>query len=239
MPKKQYRKKGNQKVTKKQVSQMIKAGINNYSGLKFYPINPKRVYRRLIYDEKVEISTTTSDLAQTVFYTANSIHDPYLPLGGVTAQGFEQIMGTSTRPDLGLYKRYTVLKAHIRCDFVAVGLGGQYIGINVAENNTNITDASRLMGNKSNKYKVLTGVSAKGYQTVTHTVDVAKWHGSDVRDDDRFSGTRTTDPSDRLYFMMWAADVTNTVTQHTLSVNVRITYDVMFSEPLTLAQGTS
>lgn len=239
MPKKQYRKKRNKGVTKKEVSRMIKSGVSNYSGLRFYSINPKKVYRRMIYDEKVEMTTPPSDLATTVFYTGNSIHDPYLPLGGVTVQGFEQIMGTSTRPDLGLYRRYTVLKAHIVVNFVATGLGAQYVGINLTEDNTNITDASQLMGNKSCKFKVMTGMSANGYTTVKHSVDLAKWHGSDVRDDDRFSGTRTTDPSDKLYFMIWAADVTNTASTYLLSANVRISYDVMFSEPLTLAQGTS
>lgn len=161
--------------------------------------------------------------------SANSIFDPYTPIGGKTVLGFDQWMV--------FYNNYTVMKSTIKATFIpsssSVTLSPQLCGIQLLPQVTPITVlAAHTIEQKYTKYKLMTGHDAKGYQTVSHTFTPQSFLGvKDPLDEDDLSGAFNANPDDQAYFNIFTAPYSAFYNPDPCNVMVDVTYHCILHEP--------
>lgn len=185
---------------------------------KTYPTKKKKTYRKRRYVRKkstalapspampigkkflfktryVELEgyITASTVAQSNIFQLNGLYDPNITTTGHQPIGFDQLMP--------LYDHYTVIgaKASLTCTNTSSSLSCIAVA-QVKDNSTPSSVTSEMVENGSNKYCVL-GPSTSGASTKTMAlgVNMSKFLGRNVMDEDNCKGTITTNPIEGVY----------------------------------------
>lgn len=184
----------------------------------------------LPYSEyNISINPSVGGLADTYIFSANNLYDPNYTGTGHQPLGFDQIML--------MYDHYTVIGSKITVTFVNNdSTYNQFAGVRLVDNVTPNTDPNDLIENGAGKY-VLLGLSDKESNTATisHTCAVSKFLGRPhILSVDSLRGTSSSGPTEQAYYHIWGAPNT-TSDSSTISLNVKIDYIAVFTEPKTLA----
>lgn len=160
------------------------------------------------------------------------------------------VQGTNTHQPLGfeeimpMYNKFIVIGAKITCNFSCIGGSRMnHVGIRVGNllvgNLT--TDPITLIENGNLVRAILNKPDANGggqnTTTLTQTVNTSKWTGSgSILSDSDLQGTETTNPSEKIYFDVFAYDQ-QAGDSGTVTFDVFIEYIVVFTDPVMLLKS--
>jgi hypothetical protein len=185
---------------------------------------PATLRRTLRYSDYQALAGTSGALGAWIF-RVNGVFDPDVSFGGHQPMGFDQMTP--------LYGTFTVASARITIDCVATSVP---VCFGVAITSTVgalYTNYNSYIESGTAPYKILD--TEASMNRITATVDVAKWLGvKDIMDRSALSGSPTADPTQQLYFQVFAQDVNKTSTANA-ELNVVIDYDIIFSNPTAVA----
>lgn len=179
------------------------------------------------YVDKITLNPGVSTSA-TYSFRLNSLYDPDLTGTGHQPIGFDQLVGV-------FYNHYTVLGARIKCTFVSASdsatAGAAVVGIELSGNATPTTAIPDLYEQGRSKMKVLTSNVANQKVTVTHNCSVKKFLGQNPLDEDANAGSDSSNPSELIYFHIFASGVNDTYDPNTMNVIVELEQVAMLHEP--------
>jgi hypothetical protein len=174
----------------------------------------------------------TSGVLNKHTWSCNNIYDPDVTGTGGQPLGHDEWSA--------FYTDYVVESADIEVTFLP-GSGQTVpviLGVRVEAADTSWTSYDRLVENGDDQYLVLNPTTAVLQQKRRMHFDAKKFFNlGDVHDNkSRIGATFGAGPSDQAYFCVWgqAIDAAATWAAH---VHVKITYNVIVSQPLTLNES--
>lgn len=188
--------------------------------------SPSYYCRKQLYYEQDAFGTAFQ--TPQIFFTANSVYDPYNPSGGHQAMGFDQMML--------LYNHFCVFRSKITVTFQNTNeLDMVRVGIGLFPDTTIPLSANKVLENGYVKTTMLSPLATSGaVRTLTLDCDVKKFFGKtkykDLMDNPNLCGDVSNDPIEKVYFGLFAfniADVENTL----INVDVMLSYDCNYFEP--------
>lgn len=218
---------------------------------------PQSMSTKLRYCDSVDLTPNSSSI-NSVSYLANGLFDPQVAVGGHQPRGFDEFME--------IYKKFTVKGATISVTFCYEGYLGatpagaatggpdqrvKYISTSSSIDVYAIPAAVCLVQpstlasmsgtleqhQEMEKTRWKTMVSSAGPVVVSHALKCQDFFGKDfLVGADGYTGDKSSDPSNKLYFHVSAGMQTNEYPQgQKIRANICITYDAVFTEPEPLA----
>jgi hypothetical protein len=193
--------------------------------------------RKMLYYEYQITLTGASGILDTHYFSANGIFDPDITGTGHQPIGFDQAML--------FFEQYVVFRSTITVTFKNNAAGtGVRCGVFLNPDTSNPT-ISGVMENGYMKSAVVNGTesanSGPGFhnmKTVSLSCDSVAYFDSKSRKlhamRDTFSGTSAANPSEQVYFGIFAFNMVSATT-YELFFDVMISYDVRFWEPRKVA----
>lgn len=164
-------------------------------------------------------------------FRANSIFDPDYVVGGSQPRGTDEL--------LALYNHYTVVGSKITVTFANHDTSQPVIcGIQVSTDAASTNPIRDFMEQGNIKYCVLSADSGAGnnVKTLTEYASVKKEFGlKNIMDNHNLRGDAGSNPSEELYFNIFAAPQDDISNPGVVRLSVLIEYLVVFSEPNDLA----
>ncbi len=210
-------------------SKRSRKGRRRYSGLprQMRSFTPK-VFRTVLkyHDDKDLDPSATSDTYLGHSFAANGCFDPDITGGGHQPMGFDELMTK--------YQSYHVIKSTITVTFNKFSAAGDpiyhqpLVGIVRREVASALTiiDVNGICEMPGCVYKRgKTGLPV----TVKSRYSWSKTHRSKAIDSTN-EGTVAANPSDVDYYWVWVGSATNNILQPTVTANIMISYDVLFSD---------
>ena len=213
---------------------------------------PQSMRASLRYVDSLDFVPTSSTTVRQTFL-ANGLFDPWTSVGGHQPRGFDEFCD--------VYLKYTVKAAKISVTFTYEGYNGpfgttstsapaQYIGtvspapaacppaVLIVRPSVEATTSGSVSSQQEiDKSKWVTITPQSGPGVVAHSTAPADWFGKDfLVGSDGYTGTSSTDPTNKVYFHVMAGLQHNEYAQSVkLRANICITYDVVWTEPKPLA----
>lgn len=157
------------------------------------------------------------------FFSANGLYDPNFTGVGHQPLGFDQIMI--------MYDHYTVIASKITVTFINEdSTYKQFVGVRLSDQTGTTLDVTTVLENGMGKSTI---VNSKGgnQDMVTLTLGCSpKKFFSKSLNDNQYKGDALSNPPDQVFFNVWCAPVA-AVDSSSVTVNVRIDYIALFSEP--------
>jgi len=193
---------------------------------------PQKKRVSLVYVENLSNTPSITGAANGTTFRLNGPYDPNL-----TGAGHQPMAWDQWTP---FYNKYTVLSAKIHVQ--AASIDGQikagYVGVvPYSQLLTSSTDVPTLMEEGDAVYSIIPGDSSA--VSISRSVDIGKYFAiTNPLEDDTLQAPTTSLPSRSLQAYVWTAVAQGTATAGGLiTITVRITYDVMFTEPKELASS--
>jgi len=187
---------------------------------------PQKKRVTLTYVEYLSNQPSVTGVATGKVFRLNAPYDPNLTDTGHQALGFDQWAA--------FYQRYTVLSAKISVSTASIDTAIKAGVCGIVVHSANLPSTTDIAGLSEDQDAVHGFVSADGTPTMlVKSVDVGKWFSiSNPMEDDTLQAPVTSLPSRALNAYVWQAVAPGTVTVGgVLSYVVRISYDVVFTEP--------
>lgn len=184
------------------------------------------------YYEQVEINPDSFGTAAHYYFRANSIFDPNYTGTGHQPYGHD-IMGT-------LYKRYCVMGAKIRVDFISAAPGDDgsaLVGVRLDSDNVGSPDSREVIESPDTVYKLVSDAdSGPAIATVYKSFSAKRDFGINptLQNQGNIGAEFGINPAHMQYFDVFAAPSGNAADPSAISVHVFIQYRVLLSEPLDL-----
>jgi len=188
----------------------------------------KQLFNTLTYVETFT-RTVSAGVNANYQFSCNGLYDPNITGTGHQPMYFDQIAA--------LYNHYTVLRSRIRVTWSAINIPNPvsvalYIEDDTTSGTTSAADqAAERPGAKSGMFLPL----AEGTITRYASWDAAKTFGPNPMAQEELSGTSATNPTEQSYYTIVnyfpAGDTI------TMVINVKIDYDVVWDEFITVAQS--
>lgn len=222
---KNYKKRAKRKVssTLATIDKIDRLQINNPMGF------PRTKKILLKYVELINLGSTSGALT-TVNFCANTIYDPYQPVGGHKPFGANEMFT--------YYNHFMVSSSAIKCTVMNVNTPLMVCGVYLSDDMT--FPYSNYMGlseTNRGRQKIITTATAQDKAVV---VSSAFRHKSFFRGrpngDDAFVGSVTADPVEKAHYLIYAQSMDLSSTGQ-VAMTVEIVYEVLFSEPKDLAQS--
>lgn len=190
----------------------------------------KTFCQKFRYCDQLELSATAG-VPSVHSFRINSLYDPDFSGTGHQPIGFDQLMG--------FYEHYCVLGAKLSATFVASNAdpvqGSVICGIELSGNSTPTTALNDIFEQGNSRYRTLTNSNASGLVNVTHKVNLSKFLGQKVLQEDANSGTASSNPTEVVWMHVFVAPVDVGVTTHTAYVNIKLDQIAVLHEPKPLA----
>lgn len=189
----------------------------------------RKMVTKLRYAEQVDLNPTAGVVAGHIF-SANGLYDPNIAVGGHQPRGFDQLMA--------LYDHFVVLGAYITVNYDNTGnAGNALVGIAMRDSATADTDINDYMetGRVIQKYA---GGSGAPSTTVRMKGNPNKFLGrSKPLADSQLKGSASANPTEQVYFHIFAGDTDGLTNLNAIHCSVIIDYIVAFIEPKNPAQS--
>lgn len=193
---------------------------------------PQKKRVTLTYVENISNTPSVTGAANGTTFRLNGPYDPNL-----TGAGHQPMAWDQWTP---FYNKYTVLSAKIHVQ--AASIDGQikagYVGVvPYSQLLTSSTDVPSLMEEGDAVYGLIPGDSSA--VSISRSIDMGKYFSiTNPLEDDTLQAPTTSLPSRTLQAYVWTAVAAGTATAGGLiTISVRITYDVVFTEPKELASS--
>jgi len=180
---------------------------------------PEYIKAVMRYAESYTVDPGASAIGVHI-YRANTIYDVDVTIGGLQPPGFDDYMR--------LYSRFTVLGARAKVCFANTVLAEpawsmNTVGISCLSTGSALADQEVYIANGDCNWTVM----GRDYSTRTLTleVDVAKFFGQNIWNDDVFSGSASADAARQCYFHVWSKGDEDLGLVH---YTIEIEYDVAF-----------
>lgn len=195
----------------------------------------KKLVKLRYVDTGINLDAPSGGMAQVAF-RANSVFDPYEPLGGHQPMGFDQWAL--------IYNKYTVLGSRITVKYnplaVSNSIPGRY-GVLMATDTVG-TSAFTTINNLLESKLVGKNVKFYGsYDATTRPSSVSKNFSAkrffgkvNVVDGSANTATITANPGNEAFFIVWVAAMANAQNPTVATFTVHIDYIVQFSDPAAL-----
>lgn len=163
--------------------------------------------------------------AGTYVFTANGCYDPNVTGVGHQPAGFDQLMA--------IYNEYVVIGSTITARFIGTDSNIACIcGVALTDFSTTSADPRVYVENGNCKWGQMSTFKSGGDMiTITHKADISKFSRQSIVDEDSFSGTASTNPTDTHYYHLWVSATDALSDPGATVVNVEIKYDVIFRDP--------
>lgn len=199
---------------------------------------PSRKLVKLRYvDTGLVLDAASGSMAQDI-YRANSVFDPYQPIGGHQPMGFDQWAL--------IYNKYTVLGAKMTMEYSPLSTSNVVpgrMGILLSSDTTGVshyTSINNLLESKltGSNYKEI-GATINMYSgnrvKVSKTFSAKKFFGKvNVIDGSANSADVTANPGNEAFFIPWVSAIASAQDPGALNFTIRIDYIVMFHDPKNL-----
>lgn len=187
----------------------------------------RQVFR---YVDRIILNPGIGTLATHIF-SANGLYDPDVTGVGHQPIGFDQLIGV-------FYNHYTVIGAKIKATFVADSDATTnqacIVAIETKSSTTNTLDYSDLLEHGNSTSRVMTTGTANQKAIVTRYVNLSKFLGQKVLQEDANAGSATTNPNEGVFFHVTATAVGNSLDPPPMNVIVEIDYIAVLHEPKAL-----
>lgn len=200
---------------------------------KRYPV-PKRniqtnmLFRKLPYTYPLlALSQGVAAIPATVAFRANSMYDPYVPVGGDQPRGFDQYMT--------MYDHFVVLGAKITIDYTGSGSNPFIVGCYISDNVSGPVDTVDCLERSLVKYGTLDPQA--NTRRIVMKINPNKFLG--VRDplsESKVEGSSGSNPPDAVYFHLFMFRADGGIGTG-IQAQVRIEYSSAFKEPKFPAQS--
>lgn len=193
---------------------------------------PNKFATKLRYVESQrEIGTGAGGIAGVHMFTCNGLYDPDITGTGHQPRGFDQFMS--------MYDHYTVIGAKIVVDYCQkpthTNAGNFILGIACKDSPTPHTDPNDYYEARNVVTKYMPGQGSTTTPAVplrlSKTCSIKKFLGrSKVLADPELKGNSASNPTEQAYFHIFIGSGDN-ADETNISINVRIEYLVVFTEP--------
>jgi len=185
------------------------------------------------YCGEATINPGVAGIAGVHVINANGLWDPDTTGSGHQPRGFDQLMA--------LYDHYVVVGAKLKVTFMyQYGLSyyNHEIGINLKDTNTVHQDKSDYLEGRNFVTSVMpaftsgTAAGAAPMRTLSYKSSTKKFLGrSNVMSDPELKGGVTSNPTEGLFFHVWASPTNSSVDQEPLGIRWTIDYLCILIEP--------
>lgn len=182
------------------------------------------------YVDKITLNPVAGGSA-TYSYRANSLYDPDFTGTGHQPIGFDQLMN--------FYNHYTVLGSRLKVTFVATGsnplTGAAIVGIELSGSSPATTAINDLYEQGRSRMKIMTNANADQKVVVNHNLSVKKFLGQNPLDEDANAGTAAANPTEVIFFHVFATGIDTTTDPGQIDVIVELEQVAMLHEAKPLA----
>lgn len=197
---------------------------------------PNRFASKLRYVSYANLDPGLAGIAGVQIVNAMGCYDPDITGVGHQPRGFDQLMT--------MYDHYTVIGSRITVEFVQK-LAGSYnamsIGIACKDDSVALTDVNDYLEGRNVVSTVLppsASAEPSRIRVLSKSFSTKKFMGiSHPMSSSNCRGSATTNPADSGYFHIFAAPLNTTSDQAAITVQYRIDFLVIFTEPKQPAQS--
>ena len=201
----------------------VQSGKDLFKRVTATPFLPVSKYYTLTYHEIVKFNTGALNLLGNYVFTANGLYDPNITGVGHQPMGFDQAMI--------FYEHYTVTQAYMSVRFFNKTSGPIIFGVYISPDAIPLTDPDRVNENGLIVSKQAETVSAGGEVTINIKVDIAKYNGKSIINEDDYRGDIANNPVEQVYAIIFAYSMDSTNGNTEMTAEVDIKYRAKFTEP--------
>lgn len=194
---------------------------------------PNKFSCKFRYAGEATINPGVAGIAGVHVISANGIYDPDITATGHQPRGFDQLMT--------MYDHYVVVGAKIKVTFMyqySLSYYNHEVGINLKDTNTVHSDKNDYLEGRNFTSSVMpaftagTAAGTAPMRTLSYKSSTKKFLGrSNVMSDPELKGGITSNPTEGLFFHVWAAPSNSSVDQEAIGIRYTIDYLVMLIEP--------
>lgn len=178
------------------------------------------------YYEYISLSPGAAGVPAEYVFSANGIYDPNVTAAGHQPRGFDQLMA--------LYDHFTVIGSSINITASNKdSTGAQLIGVYVSDNPTTAGVPDDIMEKRVIAYKALaqnSGGPSNG--TICMNLNPNTYLGRpNPLSVDTLRGNVSANPSEQVYFILFAMPMAEGVDEDQIHCHVRIEYTAILTEP--------
>lgn len=185
------------------------------------------------YTDTITLDPTSGGNIAYHTFSANGLYDPDITGVGHQPMGFDQLIGV-------VYNHYTVIGAKLRATFMSQNsttTGQAYVGImQLAGSSPVSTSFNDVAESKHSKLNTMRSMNGGGRTSVVSKISLSKWLGQKVLQEDANAGTSTTNPTEQVYWAVYASsNFAGTTDPAPMRVLIEIEYVAILHEPRQLA----
>lgn len=141
---------------------------------------------------------------------------------------------------MAMYQHYTVLGSKIKAYVSATASSANdcIVGIGIGSTSTSVTTYDYWPTQRGTRMKTISGIYSKSNTTVTNAVAMNKYFKRKVLQDDAYQGTLTSNPTEGVFYHVFAQDFGAGADIAAVKVMVIIDYVAMLRETKEIAPST-
>lgn len=195
---------------------------------------PQKLKRTLRYVHGVEtFNPGVAGSAASYVFSANGMYDPNITGLGHQPMGFDEYMA--------VYDHYTVIGAKITVTFLSNDTSYPItFGVTAQDNNSAITNAEAAIENGRTLCETLTlKGGCRDQATISYPLSISKFFGKGKKifGERSYSGDAGSNPSEQVYFVVWASPLNSSADATGGQATIHIEYVAIFSEPRQMTQS--
>jgi len=218
-PRKTYRKRTYRK-------KVTPNAVNLFSRPRSTPFVPLSRWGTVYYHENFAnaLSTGSSlNLFGSYIYSMNGLYDPNQQLGGHQPMGFDIAML--------MYEHYTVTRSQATIRFFNKTTGPIIVGAYLSPDATPVASVNDMIENQLAVSKQSETASAGGEVVVNIGVDVARYNGKSIINEDDYRGDILSQPAEQVYLILFAYSMDGANNNTNVPFEIEIMYRAKFTEP--------
>lgn len=162
--------------------------------------------------------------AATYVFAANGLYDPNVTGAGHQPMGFDQL--------IALWNQYVVIGGVVKVTFSNYdGSHAQLVGITMKDSASTSADPRSYIEWGNTTWSQVGQLGGTPTKTLTHKFDIGKFAAADIYNEQSFTGTSSSNPTNTLHIAIWAAPVDGVSNPNPVYATVEISYDVVFRSP--------
>lgn len=163
-------------------------------------------------------------VAASYVFAANGLFDPNITGVGHQPMGYDQLAA--------LWNQYVVVGGVIKVSFSnADGTQSQLVGITLKDSASTTPDPRQYIEWGNTTWDTVGPLSSSPVKVLKHKFDIGKFAAQDIYNEQSFTGSVATNPSNTLHLVVWCAPVDALSNLNPVYANVEIMYDVIFRSP--------
>lgn len=200
--------------------------------------NPRGIFAKTFkqsfrYVDTVTLDPGVGDAIAYHSFSANGMYDPDITGVGHQPMGFDQLVGIT-------HVNYVVIGSRIKCTFMSqsdnAGIGTAYVGVLRSKFSTPIsTSINDVMESKQTRVYTMTSADANQKKIVSSKMNVGKFLGTKVMQEDDTAGSVGANPAEQAYYVVFAASNNLGTDPASIQVLIELEYIAVLKNPRQLA----